>query len=108
MENNQEEPKVYRPRTGSMERKKTAAAATGDAELPADGAEPKPRARAHTEDEEQPAGRATARQSFFKNRTSPSEAYPADAADAGFNPKPRRAPRAQCKCFQRQSGLDKV
>ncbi|MDR0566211.1 MAG: pseudouridine synthase [Prevotellaceae bacterium] len=94
MENNQEEPKVYRPRTGSMERKKTAAAATGDAELPADGAEPKPRARAHTEDEEQPAGRATARQSFFKNRTSPSEAYPDAANDAGFNPKPRRAPRA--------------
>ena len=108
MENNQEEPKVYRPRTGSMERKKAVAAAPGDAELPtgnsdlpSGGDEPKPRARKSAG--EQPVDRVAARQSFFKNRTPQSEAH-GDAADsaaadgdsnaAGFAPKPRRAPRA--------------
>jgi 23S rRNA pseudouridine2605 synthase len=95
MENNQEEPKVYRPRTGSMERRKAAASAAGGAELPTDGDEPKPRAR--KSDEEQPATRAAARQSFFKNRTPQSEAYAAGDDDDDFPPKPRRraAPRGE-------------
>jgi 23S rRNA pseudouridine2605 synthase len=89
MENNQEEPNVYRPRTGSMERRKTATAATDGAELPTGGDEPKPRPRKSAE--EQPASRVAARQSFFKNRTPQGEAY---ANDDEFNPKPRRASRS--------------
>ncbi|MDR2813269.1 MAG: pseudouridine synthase [Prevotellaceae bacterium] len=88
MENNQEEPKAYRPRTGSLERKKQATAASRSAEPPTGGDEPKPRER--KDDGEQPAGRTATRQSFFKNRTPQSEA----SADESYDEKPRRAPRA--------------
>ncbi|MDR3189296.1 MAG: pseudouridine synthase [Prevotellaceae bacterium] len=89
MENNKEEPQVYRPRTGSAERKKSAPAAPRSAETPTDGEEPKPRARRSAE--EPPVSRTAARQSFFKNRTPQSEAHADD--DGGYREKPRRAAR---------------
>ncbi|MDR0711338.1 MAG: pseudouridine synthase [Prevotellaceae bacterium] len=88
MENNQEEPKVYRPRTGSVERKKNLSVASRSAENPTDGDEPNPRERKRTE--EQSASRTPARQSFFKNRTPQSETHD----DDDYIVKPRRASRA--------------
>ncbi|MDR1023784.1 MAG: pseudouridine synthase [Prevotellaceae bacterium] len=89
MENNQEEPKTYRSRTGSVERKKTSQASPRSAEESPSGGgdEPKPRERKSAA--EQPAARPSARQSFFKNRTPQSKPYDESEYDAA----PRRAPR---------------
>jgi 23S rRNA pseudouridine2605 synthase len=88
MESNQEEPKVYRPRTGSLERKKAASDDTRSAAAPpTDGDEPKPRERKN--DDEQPANRTAARQSFFKDRAPQREAH----NDDGYSDRPRRAAR---------------
>ncbi|MDR1417304.1 MAG: pseudouridine synthase [Prevotellaceae bacterium] len=87
MENNQEEPKTYRPRTGSVERRKASSAASRDDEQPTDNDEPKPRERKSAA--EQPDNRPSTRQSFFKNRTPQSKSHD----DGGYDDAPRRAPR---------------
>ncbi|MDR2938279.1 MAG: pseudouridine synthase [Prevotellaceae bacterium] len=87
MENSNEETSTYRPRTGSMERKKTASAVPKRAAKSDDGEEKPKRVRKEKTEEEAPAKRAT-RQSFFKNRTPQAE-----QREENFDEKPKRAPR---------------
>jgi len=88
MEQHNEETSTYRPRTGSLERRKTAAAAKR-AEKPADeGEERAPRTRREPSTDEAPAKSSTRRQSFFKDRTPQTEQH-----EEHFDEKPKRAPR---------------
>jgi 23S rRNA pseudouridine2605 synthase len=104
MESNQEEPKTYRSRTGSIKRRKTLPDAPVGAEKPSDADEPAPRERQAAD--EQPAKRAPTRQSFFKNRATQSEPRDANSYDG----KPRRAaPRGRDagERQQKSSGFEK-
>ncbi len=89
MENTNEGPSTYRPRTGSMERRKTVSAPKR-AVKSADEEEPRPKraARKEKEADEAPVKRASTRQSFFKNRTPQAE-----SREESFDEKPKRAPR---------------
>jgi 23S rRNA pseudouridine2605 synthase len=98
MENYQEEPKVYRPRTGSVERKKNLSVASHSDENSTDGDEPKPRERKTAG--ERSVNQTSARQSFFKNRTPQSETYDDEkprrtsrTASRSDDEKPRRTSR---------------
>jgi 23S rRNA pseudouridine2605 synthase len=98
MENNQEKPKTYRSRTGSIERKKASQAASYSAEeRPASGGDDEPKPRDRKSAAEQPADRPSARQSFFKNRTPQSKSYDESERDtereSGRDAAPRRTPR---------------
>jgi 23S rRNA pseudouridine2605 synthase len=88
MENNIEETSAYRPRTGSLERRKIAAAPKRTAKSAEEKEERAPRTRKEPTAEETPIKRTSARQSFFKNRTPQAEQQ-----EERFDEKPKRTPR---------------
>ncbi len=89
MENNNEGASTYRPRTGSLERRKIAAAPKR-AEKSADEESSRPKrdyVRKEKDADDAPVKRSSTRQSFFKNRTPSAE------REDNFEEKPKRAPR---------------
>jgi 23S rRNA pseudouridine2605 synthase len=89
MENNNEDTSTYRPRTGSLERRKTAAAPKRAAKSADEEESPRPKreVRKEKDADEAPVKRSSTRQSFFKNRTPTAE------REDSFEEKPKRAPR---------------
>ncbi len=88
MENNNEGQSTYRPRTGSLERRKTVSAPKRAVKSADEEERPKRAPRKEKEADEAPVKRSSTRQSFFKNRTPQTE-----SREDSFDEKPKRAPR---------------